>query len=186
MRRQTGRRVEITTGDARLDAALKRAEKRPGSPARGAPAGWRRHKARAVCKAATARCWRRQRQGQQRLEQAGAGHRGSSGLPNSSTAGDVHRRVPRRWTVAIARLSLRRRWRKPSSPQQGNKPLRRRRGGLTLCLQSSIPISYVELMNRCGRADPRGKAVLLAMGLLFLVGGAGGLPFGGRRDRWTP
>jgi hypothetical protein len=62
---------------------------------------------------------------------------------------------------------------------KGNKPQWARGAvGSTLFTFKQYSISYVELMNRMWQSGPEGKkAVLLAMGLLFLVGGAGGLPF---------
>jgi hypothetical protein len=63
---------------------------------------------------------------------------------------------------------------------KGNKPQWARGAvGSTLFTFKQYSISYVELLHRMAtQGGPEGKkAVLLALGMLFLFGGAGGLPF---------
>lgn len=62
---------------------------------------------------------------------------------------------------------------------KGNKP-RWARGavGGTIFTFKQYSISYMELLTRMAAAGPEGKkAALMAVGILFLMGGAGGLPF---------
>lgn len=62
---------------------------------------------------------------------------------------------------------------------KGNKP-RWARGavGGTIFTFKQYSISYMELLTRMAASGPEGKkAALMAVGILFLMGGAGGLPF---------
>lgn len=62
---------------------------------------------------------------------------------------------------------------------KGNKP-RWARGALggTIFTFKQYSISYMELLSRMAASGPEGKkAALLALGVLFLMGGAGGMPF---------
>lgn len=62
---------------------------------------------------------------------------------------------------------------------RGNKPKWARGAlGSTLFTFKQYSISYIELMSRMAKAGPEGRrAVLLALGVMFLLSGANGLPF---------
>jgi hypothetical protein len=62
---------------------------------------------------------------------------------------------------------------------KGNKPAWARGAiGATLFTFKQYTVNYLELLGRMWQSGPEGKkAVLLALGVLFLIGGADGLPF---------